>query len=199
MSIKWWNLPFGLALSGKENILIADTYNNRIQLVSLEGQFISEFGKGELDRPHSIALYNDSFYVTDYTLNKILKYKTQNYKLERTSKSELELNWPFGIAVDDDEVFVADCKNNRIAVLSLNLVFIRKLGNQKLIYPRDVKVNNNTVFAADNSKPHNVHLFSKSGDLLNSIISLIDGTDDIFICFDHFNNILISDRSGKAR
>ena len=189
------NGPYGVAIYGKGNIFIADLLNSRIQLVNLEGQFIREFGKGELGSPYSIALSNDWLFVTDYNLNKILKYKTQNYKLE--CKSELELNRPLGITVDNNEVFVADCLNNRLAVLSLDLKFIREIGNKKLVNPSDVKVNNNKVFVADNSEHHNVHVFSKLGDLLNSIISLRVGTGDIFLCLDKFNNILISDWSGK--
>ena len=162
----------------------------------MEGQFIKEFGKGEFSWPYSIALYNDWLFVIDYCLNEVLKYKTQNYKLE--CKSELELNCPLGIAVDNNEVFVADCKNNRIVVLSLDLKFMRELGNKKLVEPNDVKVNNNKVFVADKSKHHNVHVFSKLGDLLNSIINLSDEIGSIFLCLDKFNNILISDWLGKV-
>ena len=185
--------PHGVTIDGKGNIFIADMGNSRIQLVSLEGQFIKEFGKRELSSPHSIALYNDWLFVTDFDLNKVLKYKTSNYKLD--CKSELELYCPFGITVDNNEVFVADFSNNRIVVLSLDLKFIKELGNKKLVKPRDVKVNNNKVFVADSSKHHNVHVFSKLGDLLNSIINLRDGIGTIFLCFDKFNNILISDWS----
>ena len=189
------NHPRGVATDEKGNIFIADMWSSRIQLVSLEGQFIGEFGKGELGRPHSITLYNDWLFVTDCHLNEVLKYKTQNYKFER--KSESELSRPSGITVDNNEVFVADCNNSGIVVLSLDLKFIRELGNKKLVHPQDVKVNDNKVFVADNSKHHNVHVFSKLGDLLNSIITLRSETGNIFICFDKFNNILISDSSGK--
>ena len=187
--------PCGVAIDGKGNIFVADMSNSRIQLVSLEGQFIKEIGKGELGRPYSIALYNDWLFVTDFQLNKVIKYKRQNYKLE--CKSELELNHPYGITVDNNEVFVADCWNNRIVVLSLDLKLIRELGNKKLVNPHDVKVNNNKVFVADSSEHHNVHVFSKLGDLLNSIINLRGGTVSIFLCLDKFNNILISDCSSK--
>ena len=191
-------LPCGVALDGTEgNIFIADTLNGRIQLVSLEGQFIGEFGKGEFGWPYSIALYNDWLFVTDSNRNKVLKYKTQNYILLEY-KSELELNFPLGITVDNNEVFVADSNNNRIVVLNLDLEFITEIGNKKLVNPRDVKVKNNKVFVADNSKHHNVHIFTKLGDLLNSIINLRDGTGSIFLCLDKFNNILISDWSGKV-
>ena len=71
------NGPRGVAIDGKGTIFIADMWNSRIQLVSLEGQFIREFGKRELIWPHSIALYNDWLFVTDFNVNKVLKYKTQ--------------------------------------------------------------------------------------------------------------------------
>ena len=187
--------PYGVVIDGKGNIFIADTGSSRIQLISLEGQFIREFGKGELSYPHSIALYNDWLFVTDFKLNKVLRYETESYKLE--CKSELELNRPLGITVDDNEVFVADCVNNRIVVLCLDLKMIRELGNKKLVEPRDVRVNNNKVFVADNSKHHNVHVFSKLGHLLNSIISLRGGPDALSLCLDKFNNILVSDWKGK--
>ena len=45
---------------------------------------------------------------------------------------------------------------------------------------------------------HDIHIFSRLGDLLNSIISLRRGTGDIFLCLDKFNNILISDWFGKT-
>ena len=187
--------PCGIAIDGKGNIFIADTLNSRIQLVSLEGQFVREFGKGELVTPLSIALYNDWLFVPDLNLNKVLKYETQNYKLE--CRSELDLKCPLGITVDNDEVFVADRNNNRIVVLSLDLKFIRELGIGELVKPTDVRVIKNKVYVADNGKHHNVHVFYRLGNFLNSIISLRGGTGAIFLCFNKFNNILISDCSGK--
>ena len=61
--------PYGVAIDRKGNIFIADKLNSRIQLVSLEGQFIREFSKRELSNPHSIVLYNDWLFVTDSDLN----------------------------------------------------------------------------------------------------------------------------------
>ena len=188
---KGLSFPCGIVTDGKGNVYIVG--NTIIQVISLEGQLIMEFGEGELTCPHSIALFKDWLFVTAY--HQIIKYEENNYKLER--KSESEFNVPLGIVVDDDEVYVADCLNNRIAVLSLDLKIIREFGKDKLIEPVDVKLNMNKVFVADNSKTHNVHVFSKSGDLLKNMIHLGHGTDWVFLCFDKFNNILISDSGDK--
>ena len=152
------NQPYGVAPDGKGNVFIADSGNKRIQLFSLEGQFIREFGEGDLTNPTAIALFREWLFITDCSKNKIMKYKI-NYELE--CMSDLKLSEPSGIAVDNDEVFVADCGNNLIVVLNLDLKLIREIGNKKLLRPQDVKVNNNKLFVTDNSKPHNVHVFSK--------------------------------------
>ena len=57
--------------------------------------------------------------------------------------------------VDNNEVFVADYDNDRIVVFSLDIKFIRELGNIK---SRDVKVNNNKKFVADHSKHRNTYI-----------------------------------------
>ena len=187
--------PHGIVLDGRGNMYIADSENHRIQLVSLAGEFIREFGKRELTYPTTIALFRYWLFVTDVYQNKLLKYNIQSYVLE--CKSELELSEPSGIAAENYELFVADRYNNRIVVLSLDFKLLRELGHHKLVEPKAVEINDNKVFVVDNSKHHNIYVFSKIGYLLSRIISLRSGTDYTFLCFDKFNNILISDMSCK--
>ena len=188
------NKPSGLRIKDRDTLYIADCWNGRIQVVNIKDwKVIGEVGKGELVWPHSVDVYDQVLYTSDYGLNAILKFKNDEFIL---SSKEGELNSPFGIIVDENEVYVADNGNNRIAVLSLDLQFIREFGKM-LKTPRDVNINQNRVFVADNSDTQNVHIFSKTGDLLSSIISLGNKTETIFLCFDKFNNILISDGSAN--
>ncbi|KAI6658684.1 E3 ubiquitin-protein ligase TRIM71-like [Oopsacas minuta] len=193
--------PHGLALDG-DKIYIADTYNNRIQIFSTEGKFIHEFGKGQLNYPYGIALHNEWVFISDLGLHSILKFSKTNYKLIKSVKEVV--NYPFGLTTDTNgEVLVAD--NNIIAVLSSDLEYIREIGKDKLKEPSDVKINNNNIFVADNNEINNIHIFSKSGDLLKSFIKLENGIADLvksltkstsgynFLCFDLYNNIIISD------
>ena len=59
------NGPLGLALDG-EKIFVADNNNSRIQIFSMEGKFIQEFGKGKLINPHSIAISDEWVFVSDW-------------------------------------------------------------------------------------------------------------------------------------
>ncbi|KAI6661916.1 Tripartite motif-containing protein 2 [Oopsacas minuta] len=190
------NYPDGLTLDG-DKIYIADTGNNRIQIFSTEGKFIQEFGKGELSNPSSIALYKEWVFISDRGLKAIFKFSKINYKLIKSVKGVV--SYPCGLTTDTNgEVLVADCNNNRIAVFSSDLEYIREIGKDKLINPCDVKINNNNIFVADNNEINNIHIFSKSGDLLKSFIKLENGRVYIFLCLDLCNNIIISDYWGNS-
>ena len=185
--------PFGLAVYKNEFIYIADTSNSRIQIFSLVGKFLSEFGKGELTLPVSIAFFDKWVFVGDYSPGAVLKFQISNNKsVCQTARGVLD--HISGITVDTNgEVFVADCDNNRIAVLNSALNLDREIGKGQLQSPRDVKINNNNIFVADNNVVNNIQVFTKSGLIIRSFIKLENGTGNIYFCFSLNNNIIVSD------
>ena len=192
------NYPRGLTLYKNESIYIADTENSRIQIFSTAGKFVAEFGKEQLNRPHSIALNDKWVFVSDYNHNAVFKFQITNNKFVCQS-AKGELHYPSGITVDaSGEVLVADCGNNRIAILYSELKLVRKIGKDKLKNPRDVKINNNNIFVADNNEIDNIHIFTKAGDMIRSFIKLDKGTYLINFCFDLYNNIIVSDYYSKS-
>ena len=69
-----FDYPRGLTLYRNESIYIADTENNRIQIFSIAGKFLAEFGKEELRWPYSIALNDKWVFVSDYYHNAVFKF-----------------------------------------------------------------------------------------------------------------------------
>ena len=137
-------------------------------------------------------------FVSDYIHNAVFKLQITNNKYVCQS-AEGELNCPYGITVDKNgEVLVADYLNNRIAILNSELKLFRKIGKDKLEHPRDVKINKNNIFVADNNEINNIHIFTKSGDIIRSFIKLDSGAFDIYFCFDLYNNIIVSDYRSKS-
>ena len=192
------NYPIGLTLHRNGNIYIADTLNHRIQIFSTAGKFVGEFGKEQLDYPHSIALNNKWVFVSDHNLKVVFKFQiTNNIFVCRSAKGEL--NIPRGITVNTNgEVLVADYNNNRIAVLNSELKLVREIGKGKLVHPRDVKINKNNIFVADNNKINNIHIFTESGVIIRSFIKLDKGTGYIYLCLNFNNNIIVSDSSSNS-
>ena len=131
-------------------------------------------------------------FVSDYSHNAVFKFQITNNKYVCQS-AKGELNYPNGITVDtNEEVLVAD-HNNRIAILNSELKLVREIGKGKLKNPRDVKINNNNLFVADNNEINNIHIFTKSGNIIRSFIKLDNGAYLIYLCFDLNNNIIVSD------
>jgi tripartite motif-containing protein 71 len=62
------------------NVYFADTYNNRIQRFTSEGEFVSKWGTfgwndGEFDSPYGVAVASDSsVYVADTGNKRIQKF-----------------------------------------------------------------------------------------------------------------------------
>ncbi|KAI6656081.1 Tripartite motif-containing protein 2 [Oopsacas minuta] len=186
----------GVALDG-DKIYIADGSNRRIQIFSTEGKFIHEFGKRQLQYPYGVALYKEWVFISDEGPNAIFKFSKTNYKFIKSVKDGV--SGPLGLTTDTNgEVLVADFNHNKIAVFSSDLEFIREIGKDKFIYPRDVKINNNKIFVADNNEINNIHIFSKSGDLWKSFMKLENVAGSISMCFDLYNNIIISDYLGNS-
>ena len=189
--------PIGLTLHRNESIYIADAWNNRIQIFSTAGEFLAEFGK-KLSRPYSIALNDRWVFVSDFNLNAVYKFQITNNKFVCQS-AEGELYCPYGITVDTNgEVLVADCYNGRIAVLNSELKLVREIGKGKLECPQDVKINKNNIFVADKNKINNIHIFTESGVIIRSFIKLDKGKGLIYLCFDLYNNIIVSDSISKS-
>ena len=149
--------PLGLTLYKNESIYIADTWNNRIQIFSTAGKFVAEFGKEQLNRPYSIALNDKWVFVRIYSHNAVFKFQITNNEYVCQS-ARGELNYPNSITVDTNgKVLVAD-HNNRIAILNSELKLVREIGKGKLKNPRDVKINNNNLFVADDNEINNIHI-----------------------------------------
>ena len=199
--------PYGICLDQDETIYVCDSGNRRIQIFSKEGEFLSELGKGQLDRPHSIAVTDEWVFVVDWGINAVSKFQKSDHILLNRSV-EIGFLKPKALALDrNNDVFVADCGNHRIAVLNSDLEFKREIGKEKLKHPCGVQMSMNKIFVVDYSKHHNVHVFSLRGELLNSMIDLkLENSTapknsvrhSVFLCFDKFGNIIISATEDKS-
>ena len=183
-----------------QQIYIAYYGNSRVQVMSLQGEFITSFGQDVLMYPWGISVNKDHIFVTDTGHHSLFKFCKNTLELLNSTKGseELQLSGPHGLCIDTNEdVFVADSDNNRIVIFSTNLQFKSRFGTHKLYYPQDVKLTPDCVVVLDWS-PKCVHSFSRDGDYLSSCISQGEEQNCLvhnpcFFCLDLSGNILISD------
>ena len=192
------NAPVDIKLDGSSRIFVADHWNKRVQIFTPEGKSVGEIGKGHLKCPYSLEIMGGFLFVSDWLQNAVFKFELASYNMVSRS-GEGVLSLPFGMTSDtNNEVFVADANNHRVAVCSSNLEVLSDIGKDKLKYPRSVLVHLEKVLVADNDETYNIHMYSKSGDIIRHILKLENGTDHIFMCLDDFSNILVGDDKGKS-
>ena len=109
----------------------------------------------------------------------------------------MEFIYPCGLTIDESNgnIYVSDCDDNRIQILSQDFRFISQFGKDILKQPFDVKLSKEYIIVLDESNPC-LHLFSYNHILQKSVISRGNGMQVIYPYYffiDQTDDILISD------
>ena len=176
-------------------IYVCNVWNSRIIIVSMAGEFNSEFGSNELDKPWGILLYSGSIYVTDWNQSAIFQFDQNTHqlikKLGKKGSGKCEFNLPNSLTIGPyGDLYIAEKNNNRISVLDVSLNFNRFIQHKIIPSPMDVQFTDNSMLILSLSSPNRVHLLTFQGKYLKSIISIESWT--WFFCIDRANNILVS-------
>jgi len=124
-----FNEPWGLAVGPDGAVYVADTWNNRIQKFTAEGEFITmwgEFGAAETPYhfwgPRGVAVDEQGrVYITDTGNKRVVIFDSNGNSLTSFGGAGLgvgQFDEPVGIAVDDlGRIYIADTWNKRIQVM----------------------------------------------------------------------------------
>ena len=117
--------PKGIFVDAIGNIQIADSGNNRIQEFTSSGSLLNVWESTNLFyQPADLALNNYYIYVTDAGNNQVQKF--DNYNEYITSLTNLGLNNPQGIAIDEnlyqELIYIADTGNSRLLKAEIPII-----------------------------------------------------------------------------
>lgn len=184
-----FNMPTYIAID-QDEIYIADTYNHRIQIFNLRFftfmhcipehtfNFLSKFGcQGEnndqFQHPHKIVIDCDKIYVADIFNHRIQVFDKYEFTFlakfgrydKNNGKNNGQFNHPYGLAIDDNKIYIADTCNDRIQVFDKDkLTFLSTFGevgkgNGQFSRPVSIAVDQNEIYIADNKR---IQVFNKS-------------------------------------
>ena len=203
------NWPRGVTVENETGIIyIADQDNKCVKVFDSTGKYLFKFGDnrgaGKMYLPLSVAICGNRILISQRD-HCILNYQLNgNFisKIGKCGNGELEFNYPLGLTIDESNgnIYVSDCSNNRIQILSQDFRFISQFGKDILKYPRDVKVSKEYIFVLDESNPC-LHLFNYDHILQKSVISRGKGmqvVNPFYFFIDQTDNILISDRDSHS-
>ena len=133
-------------------MIVSEYWGDRVSIFKIRGQGkIRTFGSHgdkphEMIRPAGIATDDaDNIYVSSE--HKLQKFTSRGQLIKCTGekgKNEGEFDYPCGLTLYDNEVYVCDQNNHRIQLFDLNLNFVRSIGSRgegrgEFNAPHDVK------------------------------------------------------------
>jgi sugar lactone lactonase YvrE len=171
-----FNYPRGAAFDSAGNIYVSDTSNHRIQVFNSSGTYLATLGAPgtagsgsyQFNQPRHIAIYADYLYVADAYNHRVqifdvtspaaITYVATIGVTGSSGSDNTRLNWPQGVAVDANKIYVADANNFRVQIFDRTTrVYQSTLGagtagtgNNQFALPRDVEVDSaGNIYVAD--------------------------------------------------
>ncbi len=213
----WYFLqPEGIAVDGNGKVYIADYGNNRIQVFTSDGNFLTKWGRegsgdGEFKEPTAIAADLDgNIYVVDSKNDRIQKFSSDGKFISKWENCislwdgwDEGFNNPGGIAVDaDGDVYVSDSLNHRIRKFSPDGENISNwgsygFGDENFIYPTGIVADRaGNIYVADFGNCR-IQKFSSDGEFITNWGSC-GNLDGMFIyptdvAVDRSGNIYVAD------
>ena len=168
--------PWGVAVNERDEIAVTDKGNNRVQLFSSDGTYLTSFGvkgdkQGELNFPTGIAfdIKNKNILVVDSNNHRVQLFTYEGEFLNQFGgKGNLDhqLQCPLGVSVDSDgNVIIADTGNKVIKIIP-RAQFLRKVGGERFFtFPLHCVQHDKYLIVSDSGE-HCIKVFSREGDFL---------------------------------
>ena len=126
-----FNYPWGLSTDEYNNdIYICDYNDNRIQIISENLQFKSQFGKDTLHCPRDIKLYKDNIFILDES-NPCLHIYNRDLVLQKSVVTRgigQQVTNPSFFFIDNfGNILITDYGSNSILILNSDFEFIHKI------------------------------------------------------------------------
>jgi DNA-binding beta-propeller fold protein YncE len=172
-----FNRPTYVATDNGLNVYVVDAQNKRIQRLDQNLNFISVIGIEEEDDfsglglPEGIALTpSGEIVISDAEGDLLIELSGfSEYKTSYGGFGEMEggLRDPLGIFVDrNGDIYVADSRNDRVAVFDQFGNFLRSLGEKVLSNPGGVAVGQDKSVYVANTGGNSLVVFGPEGDLV---------------------------------
>ena len=175
-----FNRPYGILVDG-DTVLVAENAGNRIQRLTLSGDFISRFGTagsaaGQLAAPWGICLGpNNKIYVADCSNQRIQIFNndgTPHGVITGQGTTDSSIPSPTGVSVDQSgnvHIAVAQGESRCVKVFGADGKYLRKYGVGQVQNPAGIAIDDRGYCIVGDWIGKKLCIFSPLGDLVRSI------------------------------
>ena len=123
-----FNNPWGVAIDLQtDNIYVTDKNNHRVQVFDKQGTFLFKFADKWMRCPRYMAIHGDMLYISHCHLS---MYDLYGNFISKVGKSKCDRPYfyhPYGIAINDDSLYICDNADGRVTVLLHHYPFVNKI------------------------------------------------------------------------
>ena len=167
------HFPFGVAVNDKDEIVVADSNNHRVQVFDSNGTFLRSFGHkgenaGEVGCPNGLAIGKDrNILVSEYWNHRVQIFSREGRPLGSfggKGSLDSQLLNPRGLSLDSTgNVIVADTGNKMIKIFTLDGKFVVKIGEQGSLSCPVHCVQCDAYFIVSDLDEHCIKVFNREG------------------------------------
>ena len=203
-----FKLPYGVAVSDGDEIVVTDYGNHRVQVFDSNGTFLRSFGHkgenaGEFKNPTGIAINKDrNILVSEYYNHRVQIFSWEGRHLGSfggQGSLDSQLSYPWGLSLDSTgNVIVADAGNKLIKIFTPDGRFVMKIGGQgSFSFPAHC-VQCGEYFIVSDSSEHCIKVFNREGHFQYKFGKKGDGdgefNDPRFMSVTQSNHLLVCDK-----
>ena len=168
--------PWGVAVNERDEIVVTEQDNNRVQVFSSDGTYLRSFGREgnkqrEFNCPLGITIHEtNNIIVVDRGNHRVQLFSEQGeYLSQFGGKGNLDhqLSNPLGVSVDNKgNIIVADSGNKSIKIFSPDGHYLSKFGGEgSFTFPFHCIKYDKYLIVSD-AKEHCIKVFDRNGNFL---------------------------------
>ena len=122
--------PRGIALDSQGNLIVCDTGNKCVQLISPNGNILKSIGQGRLPKPFDCLYFEDKIFVSDLKAHLIKVYNSNGrflYEFGRRGNGDGEFIELGGLAADKTGHLVV-CSDHKVQLFTTDGTFVTQFG-----------------------------------------------------------------------
>ena len=165
--------PMGVAVSDRDEILVADNENNQVQVFDSNGTFLRCLGRkgentGEFNHPVGIAIDKGrNIFISEWNNHRVQIFSWEGRNLGSFGSQgslDSQLTYPWGLSLDSTgNVIVADTGNKLIKIFTPDGRFVMKIGGQGSFSDPVHCVQCGEYFIVSDSIEHCIKVFNREG------------------------------------
>lgn len=184
-------LPINCFVDDEGLLYVADAGRLQVVVFDKNGEYLTNFGQGEKQKPIDVFVYQDKIWVPDMNNNKINVYQKGTYEFlfsfpETDKNSESYLFMPTNLYVNNDIVYVSDIGGFDIKMFNLKGEYLKTIGSHgdrmgQFARPKGIAVDDDSTIYVVDAGFENIQMFDSNGSLLMYFGGPYKGSGDMWL------------------